>query len=366
MLQNYRSQAGRDQSQSIAIGGVRNYETPQGFGEKYSHSSDITLLQGIEEQLHENQKRVIEISTKGESPLMQKIYFGLCKLGILSPERRAQQKIHDLNRVKAKYDLAVSGLETKTEGYRKETRERVAEQNEVGNDCIELEGIMDKLQEEYARLETDEQTIQDQTKSGSLPKEQVKTLTQKLRDIAEEKRNVDYDISNIDHQLSNALEVYETLDIRIKVRDDQYAASDHSLQKLRDQRRDLFRTVEYLKLYAENSSLTSVIEVIKLMQEGEQKTALGQEILDVYKGTHQNIAAVMDNIPKRRGRPKSGHEDFYAKLRSRNRTERAARLQEIKERIYGTSLIGGGGGNGASSSGAGNGQASVAPAVSVS
>ena len=359
MLQGYRSQVGRDQSSSTTI---RSYETPQGFGERYNHSSDITMLQGIEEQLRSNQKRVIEITTKGESPLMQKVYFALYKVGILSPERRAQQKIHDLNRVKARYDLAVSGLEANADGYRKETRELVAEQNEVGSDCVQLEEMLDKLQEEYAKLESDEQKIQNRLKSGSLPKDEARTLAQESRSLTEEKRNVDYDVNNLEHRLNNAVEVYETLDIRIKVRDDQYTASNFSLQKLRDQRRGLFSTIEYLKLYAENNPLTSVIEVIKLMQEGEQKTALGREILDAYEGTHQGIATVMDNLPRGGSRSKSRHEDLYAKLRSRNKSDRAARLQEIKQRIYGTSLMGGAG-NGASPISGGNG---AGPAVSVS
>lgn len=357
MLQNYRSQVGREQSPGTVI---RNYETPQGFGEKYNHSSDITMLQGIEEQLRANQKKVIEITTKGESPLMQKVYFALYRIGILSPERRAQQKIHDLNRVKARYDLAVSGLEANAEGYRKETRELVANQNEVGNDCIQLEEMLDKLQEEYAKLEGDEKKIQENLKNESLPKDQARTLAQEFRSLSEEKRNVDYDVSNLEHQLNNAVEIYETLDIRIKVRDDQYTASNFSLRKLQDQRRGLFGTIEYLKLYAENNPLTSVIEVIKLMQEGEQKTALGQEILDAYEGTHQGIATVMDNLPQGRSRQKSRHEDLYARLRSRNKSDRATRLQEIKQRIYGTSLVGGDGrGNDASPDHGGNGSSPV-------
>ena len=331
-----RSNVAKEHAVASGING--SYESPRGVNDHYGSFSNISVLQGIEEQLQETQKKVIEITTRGEAPLMQKVYTVMYKLGISVPEHRAQQKIQELEKVLTRYDLSISRHQGAAGSYLKETRELTTQKNQVGRDCLQFEELLEKLTEEYAKIEADETLIQGKLQNGTLPKSEAKAGTQDLQRIAEEKRNLDYDLSQSEHQLNNAIEVHETLDARLQIRDDQYTTSEFSLRKLRDQRRELFRTVEYLKVYAENNPLTSVVAVIRLMQEGEAKTMIGDEVLQVYKGLHTEVATIMDQIPNSRRRARSSEDDLFGKLKSRNKADRAERLRQIKEQLYGGAL----------------------------
>ncbi len=335
MVLAFRSNVARSQTTGQING---SYDSPRGVNDSYSSFSNISVLQGIEEQLQETQKKVIEITTRGESPLMQKMYQLMYKLGISIPERRAHQKIQDLEKTLTRYDLTISRHQVNAGSYLKETKELTTQKNVVGRDCLQLEEMSERLTEEYAKIEADQTTSQEHLQSGTLSKPEARQVLQDLQALEEEKKNLDYDLSQAEHQLNNAIEVHDTLETRMQIRDDQYTTSDFSLRKLHDQRRELFRTVEYLKVYAESNPLTSVVAVIKLMQEGESKTRVGDEILQVYQGLHQEVATSMDQIPNSRRRARSSRDDLYGKLKGKNRTDRAERLKEIKEQLYGGGL----------------------------
>ncbi len=335
MVQEYKSQAARQEIKTANING--RYEAPRGYGRGSSLSS-LSVLQGMEEQLQKVEKEVIDICVQGETPFRQKIHSLGYKLGLTNPKDRVGQKIHCLEKTLAKFDLDIARYENATSDYMRETRELTADLMQVGRDCLAFEKLADRLTEEYAKLEEDEAEIKPMLQSGRIERSQSHSLQEKLQQVHEEKKNLDYDLGNCEHQLSNAMEVYETLNTRLEVREDQYTLADSALRCLRDKRRDIFKTTEFLKLNSEDNSYATVMGIVRLMQESIAQTEVGDKIVQAYEGLQVKVATVMEKIPENRCRRERRHNEMVESLKEKNKRSRAERMQAIKQKIYGDDI----------------------------